>query len=132
MVLERGLGGNSSTNATIPGFLMPMPLRRGFGVKRYYKRGVMIFCNGGPSGPAPVSTAQGNIDKIFSWQPWHSEQLDSHNWANAVCDKLELGPVMSCVQARCFKPLSSTDAVVTDMNNYEVGKVMDDLDSKRL
>jgi len=63
---------------------------------------------------------------LFSWQPWHSKQLDSRNWANAVCDRLELGPVMSCIQARCFKPLSFTDAIVTDMNNYEVGKVMDD------
>ena len=66
----------------------------------------MIFCNGGPHGTIkPVSVTEGNIDQLFSWQPWHSKQLDSHNWVNAVCDKLELGPVMSCVQARCFKPL---------------------------
>ena len=71
-----GLGGNSSTNVTMPGYLMPMPLRRGYGVKRYYKRGVMIFCNGGPITESPPrSASDGNIDKIFSWQPWHSRQI---------------------------------------------------------
>ena len=98
--IAAGLGGNSSTSVTAPAFLMPMPLRQGYGVKTYYKRGVMIFCNGGPAGQVPpYSASDGNIDVLFNWLPWYVKNYDSHNWTNAICNKLELGPVISCVQA---------------------------------
>ena len=121
------LGGNSSTTVTAPGFLMPMPLRRGFMTKRYHKRGVMIFCNGGLDvGEPPIATATGEICQLFSWLPWHSKQLDSSNWFNDIADKIELGPVLSCVQGRCFKPLSFVDEVIPNINNFELGRMFDD------
>ena len=97
--IAAGLGGTSATTVTAPAFLMPMPLRSGYGVKTYYKRGVMIFCNGGPSGQVPpYSAIDGNIDMLFNWIPWHTKNYDSHNWHNTICNNLELGPKMSSYQ----------------------------------
>jgi len=106
---------------------MPMPLRAGYGVKTYYKRGVMIFCNGAPAGQVPpYSAIDGNIDMIFNWIPWHSKNYDSHNWNNSICNNLELGPVISCVQARCFKPFNFADAILNDMITREKGIMFSD------
>jgi len=58
--------------------------------------------------------------------PWHVKNYDSHNWLNDICNRLELGPVISGIQANCFKPLSFTDPVLADMKVAETGIVMDD------